>query len=163
MSEVFPGVGKEGCFFHISGRVDYNVKQLGLMPKYTADQDFRLQVKKLSALAFVPVSDVVAVFESLATTFLIDELPIVAYFEKTWPTSKRRLEPMFPLHMWNVLDRVSEGSSRTTNSLEAFHHTFNSLLSCQHPSIWKLLDSLQKQQNLTQNIMAKINRGETFR
>ena len=69
----------------------------------------------------------------------------------------------FTVHMWNVLDRVSEGSSRTTNSLESFHHTFNSLLSCQHPSIWKLLDSLQKQQNLTQNIMAKINRGETFR
>ena len=74
----FPWSWQGRLFLSRQGRVDYNVKQLGLMPKYTADQDFRLRVKKLSALAFVPVSDVVAVFESLATTFFIDELPIVA-------------------------------------------------------------------------------------
>ena len=36
------------------------------MPKYQTDDDFKLRVKILSALAFVPVSDVVPNFESLA-------------------------------------------------------------------------------------------------
>ena len=90
-------------------------------------------------LAFVPVSDVVANFESLATTFLNDELPLLGYFESTWigqSVGGRKLPPMFSHHMWNVLDRAGTGSTRTTNALESFHHSFNSLLSCTHPASW---------------------------
>ena len=32
--EVFPGVDSEGCFFHLSKRLDVHVKQLGLTRKY---------------------------------------------------------------------------------------------------------------------------------
>ena len=28
---VFPGIGEEGCFFHMAKRLDLHVKQLGLM------------------------------------------------------------------------------------------------------------------------------------
>ena len=166
MTDVFPGVGNDGCFFHLSKRLDYHVKQLGLTRKYKGDLDFRIRVKKLAALAFIPVADVIPTFESLATTFLNDELPLLSYFEATWigqSVAGRRLPPIFSLHMWNVLDRASTGSNRTTNSLEAFHHTFNSLISCQHPTIWKLLPALEKQQNLTENTMHRVQRGDTFR
>ena len=54
------------------------------MPKYRQDDAFKLRVKKLAALAFVRVSDLVATFESLPTSFLNDELPLLAYFENTW-------------------------------------------------------------------------------
>ena len=60
-------------------------------------------------------------------------------------------------------DRSGTGSSRTTNALEAFHHTFNSLLTCQHPTIWKLLESLESQQNLSRSTIFKIGRGDSFR
>ena len=166
MVDVFPGIGEEGCFFHLCKRLDFQVKELGLMPKYRVDDPFRLRVKKLAALAFVPVADVVACFESLATTFLADELPLLAYFEGTWigqSVGGRRLPPTFPHHMWNVLDRSAAGSTRTTNSLEAFHHTFNSLLSCQHPTVWKLLESLEAQQNISRSTIFKISRGDTFK
>ena len=150
--DVFPGIGEEGSFFHLYKRLDFQVKRLGLMTKYLTDDDFKLRVKMLSALAFVPVSDVVANFESLATTFLNDELPLLGYFESTWigqSVGGRRLPPMFSHHMWNVLDRAGTGSTRTTNALESFHHSFNSLLSCIHPAVWKLLESLEAQQNQT--------------
>ncbi len=136
------------------------------MIKYSQDLEFRIRVNKLAALAFLPVADVIPAFESLSTTFLNDDLSLVSYFETTWigrPVGGRRLAPMFPLHMWNVLDRCSTGSTRTTNSLEAFHHTFNAILASQHPTIWKLLLSLEKQQNLTDNTTHRINRGDTFR
>ena len=51
----------------------------------------------------------------------------------------------------------------TTNAQEAYHHSFNALISCQHPSIWNLLDSLKKQQALTLNTIGEIQRGTTFR
>ena len=166
VSEVFPGVGNDGCFFHLSKRLDYHVKQLGLTRKYTNDTSFRIRVKKLAALAFIPVADLLPTFESLSTTFLVDELPLLHYFEATWiglPVGGQRLDPTFPHHMWNVHGRHSTGSSRTTNSLEAFHHSFNALVACQHPTIWKLLQSLEKQQNMTVNTINRIMRGDTFK
>ena len=122
-------------------------------------------MKKLAALAFVPLSDIIPAYESLSTTFLPDELPILHYFESTWiglTVGGRRMAPAFPHVMWNVHDRYTDGASRTTNALEAFHHSFNSLISCQHPSIWTLLTSLEKQQALTTNTINEITRGTSL-
>ena len=58
-----------------------------------------------------------AVFESLATTFLDDELHVLSYFEKTWIGARVgviRLPPKFSLHMYNVYDRCSASSTRIT-------------------------------------------------
>ena len=81
MVDVFPGNGEEGCFFHLCKRLDFQVKELGLLHKYRVDNSNKLRVKKLAALAFVPVADVVVCFQSLATIFLADELPLLVYFE----------------------------------------------------------------------------------
>ena len=136
------------------------------MPKYQTDDDFELRVKMLAALVFVPVFDVVATFESLATTFFNDELPLLSYFASFWigqSVGGRRLPPMFPHHMWNVLGRAGTGSTRTTNALESYHHSFNSLLYCTHYTVWKLLESLAAQQNQTRSRMLRISREDTFK
>ena len=107
MVDELPEIGEEVYFFHLCKKLDFQVKELGLLSKYRVDDPFKLRVKKLAALAFVPVADVVAYFESLATTFLADELPLLAYFEGTWigqSVGGRRLPPTFSHHMWNVLD-----------------------------------------------------------
>ena len=85
--EVFPGIASEGCFFHLSKRLDYHVKRLGLMQKYKDDTDFRIRVKKLAALAFIPVADVIPAFESLSTQFLQERLGEVCYW--LYPYNKR--------------------------------------------------------------------------
>ena len=54
------------------------------MPKYRQDDAFKLQVEKLAALAFIRVPDLVATLESLPTSFLNDELRLLAYFKNTW-------------------------------------------------------------------------------
>ena len=61
-----------------------------------------------------------------------------------------------------VQPTVPPSSTRTTNALEAYHHAFNALISCQHPSVWKFLDSLRNQQALTANTMQRIQRGCSF-
>ena len=77
----------------------------------------------------------------------------------SWRTKKRSC---LPHQMLNVLDRHDQGSTRTSNALEAFHDSFNVLISCQHPSIWTLLDSLKRQQALTLNTISEIQREKTF-
>ena len=47
--------------------------------------------------------------------------------------------PIFPRHIWNLQEHSSTGLTRTTNSLEAYHHSFNALVSCQQLSLWTLL------------------------
>ena len=92
------------------------------MPKYRVNDPNKLRVKNLAALAFVPVAEGVACFQSLSTIFLADELPLLAYFEGTWIgqcVGGRRPPSTFPHHTWNVLDRSAAGSIRSTNSLEA--------------------------------------------
>ena len=77
------------------------------MQKYKDDTNFRIRVKQLAALAFIPVADVIPAFESLDTQFLLDELPLLAYLAKTWigtPVgATRSLTPDFPIQMWNAL------------------------------------------------------------
>ena len=55
-------------------------------------------------------------FESLAIQFLQDELPLLSYVEKTWigapVAGYRRLDPDFPLQIWNFLNKASTGSTR---------------------------------------------------
>ena len=126
---VFTGIREEGCFFHMAKRLDLYVKQLGLMPKYQIDMGFRTRVKFLAALAFIPVLDLVAVYEALSTTFLADEISLLHYFESTCigmgvGADGLIRDPAFPHQMWNVLNRHDQGSTRTTNALEAFHHSF---------------------------------------
>ena len=42
-------------FICLCKRMDFKVKQLGLMNKYRSDADFKMLMKKLAALAFIPV------------------------------------------------------------------------------------------------------------
>ena len=53
--ELFPDVNIEGCFFHLCKHSDFKVKQLGLTNKYRSDADFKIRIKKLAALAFIPL------------------------------------------------------------------------------------------------------------
>ena len=133
---------------------------------FISNKCIRFRVKKLSALVFIPVGDLIMVYEALADTFEEDELELISYFEATWNgrvvgRKQRQTPARFPAAMWNFVGRHFTGSTRTTNALEAFHQSFTSLVACQHPSIWVLLKSLQRQQALTDNMLSHIAQGET--
>ena len=66
------------------------VQTNGLSTKYRKDEYFRLNVKKLIALAFVPVDDVVTAFDLVAEQFDDDTNDLIDYFEKTWIDKKNR-------------------------------------------------------------------------
>lgn len=121
---------------------------------YDTNAEFALKVRRLSALAFIPVPKVVETFEFLVENEIFpDELQgVVDYFEDTWigrPCRRsRRRAPLFKHEMWNCFDNVVEGLSKTNNAIEGWHNSFEHQIGARHPSIWKFIDGLKREQSL---------------
>lgn len=79
-----------GCLFHFGQAVWRQVQNKGMATKYREDESFRLNVKKLIALAFVPVGDVIKAFDIVAELFDDDADDLLNYFEKTWVGERKR-------------------------------------------------------------------------
>ena len=70
------------------------------------------------------------------------------YYESTWIGTSSS-NPNFSHDMWNFHDSSLMLLPRSTNIAEGWHHGFNSMLSCSNPTIWKFLDCLKSEQDLT--------------
>jgi hypothetical protein len=82
--------------------------------------------------------------------------PIMDYWENTYVG--RRLEgvvPRYAISMWNSFDRLNSDIPRTNNSLEAWHNAFQKTVDCHRPSLVKLLNKFQLEQNQSENFMLR--------
>jgi len=79
-----------GCLFHYGQAVWRQINSCGLATKYKEDKKFHLAVKKLIALSFVPISDLVTAFELIEPQFDDDADEFIYYMEKTWIGEKKR-------------------------------------------------------------------------
>ena len=110
----------------------------------------------ITALSFVPEADVIRTFEQLIfTDFFIenqDEIAdVIDYIEDNWIGRQRvatRRPPRFALSLWNCYNGVLDGLPKTNNSVEKWHKEFSSLIAATHPTIWKFIDELKKQQSI---------------
>ncbi|XP_029342135.1 uncharacterized protein LOC115033536 [Acyrthosiphon pisum] len=55
----FPQTKIQGCFFHLSQALWRHIQEYGLQTQYCYDPVFALELKKLAALAFVPIEKVI--------------------------------------------------------------------------------------------------------
>lgn len=154
---VFPAVNQRGCFFHFKQYIFRRVQALGLAEQYMNDGTFAHQIKMLGSLAFVPEAEVLDAFEQLGNTeFYRDNeeaIPLLDYFEETWigmVRRGRRRPPKFSISLWNCYEGVREDLPKTNNSVEGWHNEFSSLIGANHPSIWKFIEGLQKQQSINE-------------
>ena len=164
---VFPSVSQSGCFYHLSQCIYRQVQQHGLQNDYV-DEDFSLFIRMLPAIAFVPVTDAVDAFDTLVDVGYPDRAePIVNYFEDNFigrPDRRgNRRKPVFPLTLWNVNQRVVESLPRTNNSVEGWHCGFQSSLQCSHPTLWKLLDQLIRENELHKLTIVQLLAGQTHK
>ena len=105
----------------------------------------------ISALAFCPKNKVTSAFETLSEINLEEAISIMDYFVDTYigkPHRRRRRSPIFDIDIWNMYSRVSNDLSKSNNSVDGWHHSFQSILTCDHPNIWVFLRILQKEQGL---------------
>jgi len=78
-----------GCLFHFGQCLWREIQSLGLLNKYTNDDKFRTNVKKLMGLAFVPVADVLKAYSSFINDFDDEDYPLLDYFERVWVGQKK--------------------------------------------------------------------------
>lgn len=160
-SSVFPDAVQRGCLFHLCQCIWRKVQQIpGLQLRYTEDPEMALQIRQLAALAFVPVQDVVRAFDELMESAFFTEnedalRDLTVYFEDSWigrpgRRGHGRTRPAFPHSLWNVYISALGDLPKTNNAVEGWHRGFHQLLGAYHPTIWKFIDGLKKEQSLNE-------------
>ena len=161
----FQGVQVKGCFFHLSQNVYRHVQDSGQQRRYLDDLDFSLGVRMISALAFVPVDKIVESFEALQQHLGADFDDALDYFEDNYIGRQRRTNrrpPRFAHQLWNMNSRADEELPKTNNHVEGWHRRMRSAVNSCHPSIWKLIEILQRDYELGAVAIAQAVGGHSL-
>ena len=168
---TFPGVEVKGCFFHLCQNIWKKIQQNGLAQLYEDDDDFALLMRSISALAFVPEVDVPQAFydleQEIRNNYNNNGIDVVLdYFEDNYIGRQRRGRPrdtpMFPISVWNMVDRVENDLPRTNNSIEGWHHRFNLNMDGAHPTLWKFIEGLKREESTVRAEVAQLLGGHPF-
>lgn len=154
---VHPNTEVVGCFFHLSKNIWRKIQDNGLQQRYQDDEDFSLHARMIMALAFVPPADLDNAFDDLfnelRANFNNDLDVIMNYLEDTYIGRVRRNglrdAPLFPVEMWNMYNRTRNHLPRTNNNVEGWHNGLQANINACHPNLWKFLDVLKQEENLT--------------
>jgi hypothetical protein len=148
--DAFKDISIYGCYFHLSQAVIRKLQEIGLKKKYETDSDFKILVKCLLSLSFVPINDVPALFDLITENFPDDDIcnSLLEYFQSTYVRGtvivRRQQEPRYPIKLWNHYENTIQSVPKTTNCCEGFHNALRSIFLCSHPTIWTLFSGLQK-------------------
>ena len=66
---------------------------------------------------------------------------------------------MFAPDIWNVHTVTIENGHHTNNSCEAWNHGFHEMLGHDHPSVWVVVETIQKDQALVLTALLKTAQG----
>lgn len=159
----------QGCFYHLTQSTWRHVQQIdGLVNAYKNNDTIKHFCGMLDGLAFLPADKVK---EGMA--YLRQSVPncpetsaitdLLNYFDTTYVSGSvrqirrpagadngrltirvRRVAPLFPPAVWNVHDETLLGGHRTNNLCESWNNGFRQLVGHSHPSLYALLEALQR-------------------
>jgi hypothetical protein len=164
----FPDADISGCYFHLCQSVVRKVNECGLKSEYETDDEIQGFIRCLAALSHVPVDDVVDAFEQLVETMPQHDRvnDVATYFEHTYVRGRRRPgrgnnygPAIFPIARWNQYESALDGIARTTNSVEGWHYSLQSLFLCQHPTMWTFLQGLERDSSLNKAAYLQTTTG----
>jgi hypothetical protein len=165
-------INHQGCFYHLTQASWRKIQQLGLVPLYSNDDNFRLFCGMMEGPAFLPVPDFTNGIH-LLRTLCPDDPPeadeLQVYFDSTYISGRlrqqnsaqnqavrlvlRRSPPMFPPVIWNVHDATVNDDARTSNMCEGWNNKFINLVGHAHPSIWRVIEWCQKEEATVRTII----------
>lgn len=146
VAEMLPNSSINGCFFHYCQAVFRKIKKLGLQPFYTKSKNFKMFIRCLYSLSFLPPQQVETVYRQLlvvATQIFGFDLAdkqlakFLRYYESTWISGSA----LFPARIWSNYKQTD----RTNNGTEGFHHGFASKFQRNHPSVYYFLFELKRE------------------
>ena len=164
-SVVWPLTVVKCCFFHLTQNVWRKIQAVGLHADYIGDKELAMRIRQIPALAFAHPFDVCELFGQVASLFppSAEVAELLEYFQRTYVgrtlPSGYYSEPTFPINLWNYHLDTPFGIPKTTNAVEAWHRSFNSTVGCHHPTIWRFISALKREQGLVEVRHAKFLAG----
>ena len=157
------------CQVHWHRALRKNLTDVGLISFYNKSIEVQIFFRKLWALAFVPVDDVIEVYEQLeketpemdeeaegqsdaAVDFNGKVDKYLNYFQRTWvgPIKKRskgRGKPYFPLVLWNKREEALNREELTSNSSESWNSVSKPCLPMK-PNLYGVMEAFRKEDSL---------------
>ena len=120
-------INKHGCFYHLCQNTWRHTQDLGLIQTYIGDEQFRLFVALIDALAFLSYNDVMNGMAFICRNMHPLGLDLLNYFEtyvnSPWRNAQNaginmwRYTPMFPPQLWNVHDATLNNNTCTNKCI----------------------------------------------
>ena len=76
-------------------------------------------------------------------------------------SNHERRNPLFEIDFWNMNRRTTQSSTRTNNSVEAYHRRIGSVFQCAHPTLWIFMQKLINEENVTDVDILQICAGQS--
>jgi len=163
---VFPEGKIRRCFFHLSQAVWRKIQNCGLVDLYKSDNDFKFNIKRLLATAFLPCDAVEKTVLEMKSMFNQWEgaVELFDYFNSTYvsgPILKFiRGRPIhgaaqYTIEEWNVSQSMISNSPRTNNIQEGMHNRYRILSGRPHLGVWELVELLLDVHSKAENDLAK--------
>lgn len=145
----FPNIQHQVCLFHVCQATYRRLGEEHLIDQYKTSPEFKLSIRKLWALSFVPVDEVREHFLHLRQPCPDQAVPIYNYFREMYvdgrrPIGRPRANALFPPALWNVRDRVLQDQPRTTNACEAYNRRLGAIFA-KHTGVTGFLTNYKKE------------------
>lgn len=126
----FPFAEIKGCLFHLSQNIIKNVKNNGYMNQFRENENFKIFIRALICLAFIPIETISDVFEFLLNhpRRPLDTNLTYNYFYINYigSTSQRLINAvLFPIELWSSRSSLVYNVPRTNNAIEGWHAKLN--------------------------------------
>jgi MULE transposase domain len=130
-----------GCLFHFDQNIYRKIQAVGLQVQYNTDNPagVRQWLRRLMALPLVPPIRLPGVYAAIIQNApnVPEAAPMHMYM---WATYVDPNNALFPVNIWNVFNTVD----RTTNICEGWHSALNKDIGVYSPTIYKIINFLQK-------------------
>ena len=167
----FPNARISGCLFHLGQNIYRRVQKEGMTETYKDDERFRMSVKKLISLPWLPPEDIPAAFHNLKESAPAQAQRIFSFFEVTYVLGRiipqrgkgrrrnvpLRHPPRFPPDVWSIHHLLQDSFPRTNNFQEAWHRRFECVVARHHLGVYPTIQEFRKEQQRTDH---GITRGE---
>lgn len=175
-SVVCPNIHIQGCFYHLTQSTWRHIQAEGLQTQYTNDEDTRNFVGMIDGLAFLPVDSVSEGMRVLKEVVPEELTGLLDYFDSNYVSGTyrsvigqsglmrfRRTPPRFEPQTWNVHNATMNDEHRTNNVCESWNNGFRNLVGHNNPSMWTVIECLQKDCTLVETEHFRYQRGEPAR
>uniref|UniRef100_A0A5S6Q519 Uncharacterized protein n=1 Tax=Trichuris muris TaxID=70415 RepID=A0A5S6Q519_TRIMR len=127
------------------------VQSSGLVKRCNNNDDFKLSIRCLYALAFLGEDEIPEGFDALMARVPEAARGLMEWFEKVCA---------IPPHLWSVRECVVDALPRTQNNVEAWHRRWENLVGSAHVGVYRIVQEIEKEQRKVDVECHRIEQGQ---